>query len=62
MPPSAKRADIPAYYEELADKLDEASDHARAKTGDGHEIVERLKTYAERIRSDVRRKNPGRYR
>lgn len=55
---SAKHTGQPAYYEALADKLDELADVAQEKSGEGSEMVVRLKTYADRIRADVNHKNP----
>ncbi len=50
---SRSSSEVAAYYRELADKLDELSDHARAKGTEGGDIGERLKTFAERIRADL---------
>ena len=56
MLPATRRTNLSNYYDKVADQLEEASKYARIRTGDNSEVVQKLKTYAERIREDLKRK------
>lgn len=55
MSATMKRSDASAFYERLANELEEVSNQARGKIGNDCEVVDKLRLYAERIRRDLNR-------